>query len=63
MVGKSSLDRRGSTPFWFVLLAIAIFSLYSMTIALTTLDKCGDLERSWKIFPPEWECRGSPTFG
>ena len=56
MVGKSSLDRRGSSPIWFVLLAIAVFILYSVTVALTTADDCGDLGK-------EWECKADANFG
>ena len=56
-MGKSDkFDRRGSGP-WFVLAVIALtFLLYSLTVALDTADKCGDLSKEWNIFPPEWEC-------
>jgi hypothetical protein len=63
MVGKSSGDRHGSSPIWFLLLAIAIFALYSLTVALTTADDCGDLDKQWEIFPPGWECKADANFG
>ena len=63
MVGKSSLDRHGSKPIWFVFLAIAIFVMYSLTVALTTADDCGDLDKDWNIFPPEWHCKANANFG
>lgn len=56
-------DRRGSGPIWFVMLAIVIFVLYSLTVAFDTAEKCGDLGREWNVFPPEWECKGTPGFG
>ena len=34
MVGKSKMDRRGSGPIWFVLLAVVVFVLYSLMVAL-----------------------------
>lgn len=57
------LNRRGSGPIWFVMLAVAIYVLYSITIALSTADECGNAGREWKVFPPEWECKGTPGFG
>jgi hypothetical protein len=63
MVGKSSLDRHGSSPIWFVFLVVAIFVLYSATVALTTADDCGDLDKEWELFPPGWECQANVNFG
>ena len=63
MVGKSKLDRRGSGPVWFLMLVVLVFALYSITVALATIDKCGDNGRRWQLFPPEWECIGNPNFG
>jgi hypothetical protein len=63
MVGKSRLDRRGSGPFWFILLAIVIYCLFSLTVALTTAQDCEPLGKQWQIFPPEWECTRNPNYG
>ena len=63
MVGKSKLDRRGSGPLWFVMLAVAIFVLYSATLALSTADKCGSGLKHWEVFPPGWECDAATGFG
>lgn len=42
--------------FWLAMLAL-IFLFYSGATALITLDDCGvNAEKSWQIFPPEWEC-------
>jgi hypothetical protein len=60
---SNKMDRRGSGPLWFVILVVVVFALYSATIALSTADDCGDLGREWQIFPPEWECVGTPGFG
>ena len=60
MVGKASMDRRrerarsGSS-----LLAIGdLRPVLARRSPLTTADDCGDLDKEWKIFPPEWECTG-----
>jgi hypothetical protein len=63
MVGKSKMDRRGSGPVWFVMLVVLIFALFSITVAIATIDKCDDLGRRWNVFPPRWECIGDPNFG
>ena len=63
MVGKSKMDRRGSGPLWFLLLGIVIYALFSLMIALGTVDKCDDFGREWQIFPPEWKCVADPNFG
>ena len=61
MAGNS--DRRGSGPLWFLALVVVIFVLYSATVAASTADECGDRDKSWKIFPPEWECESAVGFG
>ena len=61
MAGKS--DRRGSGPLWFLALVVVIFVLYSATVAASTADECGDGDKSWQIFPPEWECQAPSGFG
>jgi hypothetical protein len=60
---RTKMDRRGSGPLWFVILVVVIFALYSITVALSTADDCGNGGREWQIFPPEWECQGTPGFG
>ena len=62
-MGKGTSDRRGSGPMWFIALAVVIFALYSVTVALSTADDCGDFEKTWQVFPPEWECHARPGFG
>ena len=63
-MGKSDkLDRRGSGPWFFVAVVALTFLLYSLAIALDTADKCGELGKEWKIFPPEWECQRRTGFG
>jgi hypothetical protein len=59
----NKMDRRGSGPLWFVILIVVVFALYSVTVALSTADECGDGGQDWQIFPPEWECTGTPGFG
>ena len=60
---SNKMDRRGSGPIWFVILVVVVFALYSVTVALSTADECGDAGQEWQIFPPEWECTGTPGFG
>jgi hypothetical protein len=62
-MARHRLNQRGSGPIWFVMLIVVLFVLYSVTIALSTADECGDLGREWQVFPPEWECVGTPGFG
>ena len=63
MVRKSRSDRRGSGPLWFIALALVVYALYSLVVAASTADDCGDLGREWRIFPPEWECQAPAGFG
>ena len=63
MVGKSKLDRRGSGPWFFVALVLVLFALYSLAVAASTADECGDRGMSWKFFPPQWECDAPVGFG
>jgi hypothetical protein len=46
-----------------VILVVVVFALYSATVALSTADECGSGGREWQVFPPEWECQGTPGFG
>jgi hypothetical protein len=63
MVGKSRLDRRGSGPLWFLALAILLYGLFSLTVAASTADDCGRLDKEWQFFPPEWECTPNRSIG
>lgn len=64
MAKMNRMDRRGSGPFFFVAIAVMLFSLYSMAVAWATVDECdGYAGRSWQVFPPGWECTGRPGFG
>ncbi len=63
MVGKGKHDRRGSGPLWFLALALVVYALYSLAVAASTADDCGDRGREWKFFPPEWECQPPVGFG
>lgn len=63
MAGGKRLDRRGSGPIWFVMLAIVLFFLYSVAVAVATLDHCGSTAKTWELFPPGWECQTTPGFG
>jgi hypothetical protein len=63
VAGGKRLDRRGSGPLWFVMLAIVVFTLYSVAVAIATSDDCGDAGKDWQVFPPGWECKTRPGFG
>jgi hypothetical protein len=57
-VGKGQHDRRGSGPWFFVAIAVIIFGAYSITVAATTYNKCGDDgAKEWSVIPPEWQCK------
>jgi hypothetical protein len=63
MAGHHKLNPRGSGPLWFAMLAIVLFVLYSVTVALSTADRCGAYDKSWNVLPPRWECKTQPGFG
>jgi hypothetical protein len=63
MAGGKKLDRRGSGPSWFVMLAILVYFLYSVTAAAITASDCGDGPKEWSFFPPGYECVGQPGLG
>jgi len=62
MAGKK-LDRRGSGPLWFVMLAVVIFVLYSVAVAVAGQDDCNGGAKSWQVIPPGWTCDTTPGFG
>ena len=48
--------RRGVV--WWVLLAVTLYALLSISIGVATADACGRLndDKTWQFFPPGWEC-------
>ena len=63
MAGGKKLDRTGSGPFWFLMLAVLLYFMYSVAAAAATADDCGTGEKSWTFFPPKWECEPVRGFG
>jgi len=64
MAKMNRFDRRGSGPWFVVTVALITFLMYSLAIAWSTVDDCGDgVDKSWNIWPPEWECHPSTVFG
>ena len=58
------IRKPGTRGWWFYLALVVVgFALYSLTVASTTRDDCGDAPKEWNIFPPEWECNSRPGFG
>jgi len=61
---SKKFDKRGSGPFFWIAILVIGFGLYSLTVAATTADDCGDgVDQEWIIFPPGWECQSRPGFG
>lgn len=56
------MDRVRKRGMWFgITVAVAVYVLVSIAIALMTVDTCGDesAPKDWAQFPvPHWECRG-----
>jgi hypothetical protein len=63
MAKMDRMYRRGSGPWFYLAILVLVFGLYSLTVALSTADDCGDAPKEWIIFPPEWECNTRPGFG
>jgi hypothetical protein len=44
--------------FWLTMVALT-FAFYSGAKAVITLNDCGSAhdDKTWQVFPPEWECR------
>ncbi len=62
-MAKMRLDRRGGNA-WFIAALIAlVFAAYSLVMAATTANDCGDGPKHWQYLPPEWECTGIRGFG
>jgi hypothetical protein len=60
-MGKSTrMDRTTSGPVFYAALAVVLYFLFSVAVALATINDCDAYpERSWRIAPPGWECEGS----
>lgn len=53
-------SRRGTGhPLLFaLLLAVAVYAIVAGTIAMNTDGVCpAGWDRTWRLLPPEWECR------
>lgn len=51
----------GRSSFWLPLFlaAIVIYALISITVAVSTANKCDNVSngnKDWKFVPPKWEC-------
>jgi len=57
MAKMHRLDRRGSGPWFYVAIVLLTYFLYSLTLAVSTADDCGEgMGRKWSYWPPQWEC-------
>lgn len=64
MAKMDKLDRRGSGPWFFIAIAALTFFIYSLALAVSTADDCGEgAPKHWSYWPPEWVCERSPGFG
>ena len=63
MAGGKKMDRRGSGPYWFLMLAVLIYFLYAVVAAASTARDCDDGPKHWEFFPPGWECDPVRGFG
>jgi hypothetical protein len=53
-----------SRKVWFFLaIVMIVFGIWSLAVAATTADDCGSFDKTWQVFPPEWECHPNPNFG
>lgn len=54
--------RSGRGIGFFLILAVVIYGLFSLGIALSTGRDCSDkgLQREWNVVPPRWECKTGP---
>jgi hypothetical protein len=55
---------RGGRKVWFFLaIAVICYVIWSLVVAGTTADDCGNQDKEWQIAPPEWECQPNANFG
>ncbi|HSL57880.1 MAG TPA: hypothetical protein VK866_08575 [Acidimicrobiales bacterium] len=59
-MGKNkSYERTTSGPVFYAALAVVLYFLFSVAVAVATINDCdGFPDRSWTIWPPGWECEG-----
>ena len=52
--------RSGRGIGFFLIVAIVLYGILSLGIALSTGRKCSDKgqDREWNIVPPRWDCKG-----
>jgi hypothetical protein len=60
-VGTVARTGTGRGIGFFLIVAVVLYGLLSLGIALSTGRECGDKgqDREWNIVPPRWECKGS----
>ena len=63
MSNTNRTDRRIRGLFFALAIAALGFALYSAAVAMNTRDDCGNADKEWNIFPPEWRCNTAPGFG
>ncbi|HEX4869009.1 MAG TPA: hypothetical protein VFV32_15460 [Acidimicrobiales bacterium] len=57
MAKMHKFDRRGSGPWFVIVVALLTFFMYSLALAASTADDCGDgVGKHWSYWPPQWEC-------
>jgi hypothetical protein len=54
----ATTQRTRSSIWWFLLLAVCVYTITSVCVAVATADACGRLndDKTWQFFPPAWEC-------
>lgn len=52
-------NKRSSIWFWVLVVALAVAAVQVLVAASTYDDACpmADTPRTWKVFPPGWECQ------
>ena len=53
---------QGRGSFWIPMLlaAVVVYTLISITVAVSTANKCDDVSnghKDWSLVPPKWECK------
>jgi hypothetical protein len=59
-----SHTRSGRGIGFFLILAVLVYGLFSVGIALSTGRECSDRgqQREWRVVPPGWECKDGGPF-
>jgi hypothetical protein len=52
-------NRSGRGIGFFLIVAVVVYGILSLGIALSTGRECGDRgqQREWNVIPPRWECK------